>query len=152
MNPAWSFPAQPPEVRAAPQTDGLLPSRLVRWALYGFVFSLAFDAPGKFTLEITTLTGALFLLATLYQPRLCYGRWPGALVWFLAYLYVYAVAFVVGGGLRPGSALVTVVLMVEAILIFWAGCNLMRHEGVARAVVVTTTGAPLSIAYPPPPV
>ena len=146
MNPAWSFPARPPEVRAAAQTDGLLPSRLVRWALYGFVFSLAFDAPGKFTLEITTLTGALFLLATLYQPHLCYGRWPGALVWFLAYLYVYAVAFVVGGGLRPGSALVTVVLMVEAILIFWAGCNLMRHEGVARAVVVTLVVACLILA------
>lgn len=108
------------------------PGRLVRWALYGFMFSLAFDAPGRLPIELTTITGALFLLAALWQPRLCFGRLPGAFWWFLAYLYVYWMAFVFGETQHMTDAVRSFLFAFQALLIFLVASNLMRFEVVAR--------------------
>ena len=118
---------------AQPQRAG----RLVRWALYGFLFSLPFDAPGRLPLELTTITGAVFLVATLLQPRLCYARRPAAFWWFMAYQYVYWTAYVVGGGEYTSDAVRSSVFYIQGLVIFCACFNLMQDERVARKVLLT---------------
>jgi O-antigen ligase len=113
------------------------PSRLLRWALYGFVFSLPFDAPGRLPLELTTLTGAGFLAVTLLSPRICYGRRPAALWWFLGYVYAYWLAYVLGGARFTSDALRSSLFYMQGLMIFCACFNLMRYEGVARRVLLT---------------
>ena len=120
---------QPPLQAAA---AGPQPGRLVRWALYGFMFSLAFDAPGRLPIEVTTITGALFLLAAAWQPRLCFGRRPGAFWWFLGYLYVYWLAFVIGGAQHAPDAVRSFLFAFQGLLVFLVAFNLMRFETVAR--------------------
>jgi O-antigen ligase len=128
---ATAVPAGPqPALMAAPPAPQ--PGRLVRWALYGFMFSLAFDAPGRLPIELTTMTGALLLLAALTQPRLCFGRRPAAFWWFLGYLYVYWLAFVVSGARHAGDAVRSFLFAFQALLIFLVAFNLMRFEAVAR--------------------
>lgn len=124
-----------PQLQALSQTVG--PGRVVRWALYGFVFSLPFDAPGKLPLELTTMTGAVFLLATLWQPRHCYGRPPAALKWFLAYLFAYWVAYALGGGQHRPVAVRSSLFYLQGLLIFWSCFNLMRYEAVTKKVLIT---------------
>ena len=54
---------------------------LVRAALYLFVLSIPFEFPGRsFPVEIPTIAAALFVLATLLEPRRCYARTPPALL------------------------------------------------------------------------
>lgn len=118
-----------------PQTGG--PSRLLRWALYGFIFSLPFDAPGRLPLELTTLTGAAFLAVTLLQPRLCYGRRPTPLWWLLGYLYAYWLAYVLGGARFTTDAVRSSLFYIQGLMIFCACFNLMRDERVARRVLIT---------------
>jgi O-antigen ligase len=113
------------------------PSRLLRWALYGFIFSLPFDAPGKLPLELTTMTGAVFIAVTLLQPGLCYGRRPGALWWFAGYLYAYGLSYVLGGGQHTGDAVKSCLFYVQSLLIFCAAFNLMRDERITRQVLLT---------------
>lgn len=126
---AFSVGAQPVLVAAPPAPQ---PGRLVRWALYGFMFSLAFDAPGRLPIELTTMTGALFLLAALWQPRLCFGRFPRAFWWFLAYLYVYWLASVIGETQHRVDVVRSFLFAFQAMLIFLVAFNLMRFEDVAR--------------------
>jgi O-antigen ligase len=122
------------------------PGRIVRWALYGFVFSLAFDAPDQLALEVTTMTGALFLLATVLQPRLCYGRRPAALWWFAAYLYIYWLAYALGHSASSAAVTKSFLFYLQGILIFWACFNLMRHDTVIRNVVLTLAVASAILA------
>lgn len=122
------------------------PSRLLRWALYGFVFSLPFDAPGRLPLELTTMTGAVFVAATLLQPGLCYGRRPAAVWWFAAYVYAYWVAYVLGGGLHRGDAVRSTLFYIQGLLIFCAAFNLMRDERIARRVLLTLLAAAAVLA------
>ena len=117
--------------------SGARPSRLLQWALYGFVFSLPFDAPGRLPLELTTLTGAGFLAVTLLSPRVCYGRRPAALWWFLGYVYIYWLAYVLGGARFTSDALRSSLFYIQGLMIFCSCFNLMRHEGVARRVLLT---------------
>lgn len=124
--PASPFPAQ----HLAPR-----PNLLVRWALYGFIFSLPFDMPGRLPLELTTLTGAAFIAVTLLQPRVCYGQRPIALWWFLGYLYAYWIAYVLGGARFTSDAMRSSLFYVQGLLIFVACFNLMRHQRVARRVL-----------------
>ena len=132
-----AFSPAPPQtpVRGYPPVPR--PGRLVRWALYGFVFSLPFDVPGRLPLELTTLTGAAFLAITLLQPRVCYGRRPAALWWFLGYVYAYWLAYVLGGARFTTDGLRSSLFYIQALFIFCACYNLMRHEGVARRVLLT---------------
>jgi len=113
------------------------PGNLLRWALYGFVFSLPFDAPGKLPLELTTMTGVVFVAATFLQPHLCYGRRPWALWWFAGYLYAYWLSYVLGGAQHTSDAMKSGLFYVQSLLIFCAAFNLMRDERITRRVLVT---------------
>lgn len=140
VGPPWSTAASPAPLSPQPvyqsqNTPG--PGRLVRWTLYAFVFSLPFDAPDQLPLEPATVMGALFILATMFQPRVCYGRAPAALWWFAAYLYVYWMAFVFGRSTNLGDAVRASLFYVHGLLIFLAAFNLMRHEGVSKRVLFT---------------
>lgn len=110
---------------------------LLRWALYAFIFSLPFDAPGRLPLELTTLTGAGFLAVTLLQPRLCYGNRPKAFWWLLGYLYAYWIAYVAGGARFTSDAIHSSLFYIQGLLIFCACFNLMRDPRIARKVLLT---------------
>lgn len=125
---------------------GTRPSPILRWALYGFVFSLPFDAPGRLPLELTTISGALFLAVCLLQPGLCFGRRPGVTWWFLGYLYVYWAAYVVGGAQYTGEAVRSSLFYIQALLIFVACFNLMRDPKIARQVMIVLAVAALVLA------
>lgn len=109
---------------------------LTRWTFYLFVASIPFEYPDRsIPLEVTTLTAAVFLLATLRQPVVCYRQAPRAALWFLGYLVAYALAFVFGDGTYPHEAGRLWLTLLELVLVFWAGFNLLRREPVARAVL-----------------
>jgi len=137
-------PGQAPPLQAVPPMAA--PIRLLRWALYGFVFSLPFDAPGRLPLELTTITGAGFLAVTLLQPRLCYGRRPLALWMFLGYLYAYWMAYVFGGARFTSDALHSSLFYIQGLLIFCACFNLMRDPRIARNVLLTLAVAAAILA------
>src|SRR5512146_2845227 len=128
-------PGQPMPLQAVPQVAG--PSRLLRWALYGFIFSLPFDAPGRLPLELTTLTGAAFVAATMLQPGLCYGRRPLAFWLFFAYQYAYWLAYALGGARFTSDAVHSSLFYIQGLLIFCACFNLMRDPRIARNVLLT---------------
>lgn len=132
------------EVQPLPQTRS--PGRLLRWALYGFAFSLAFDAPDRLPIEVTTFTGALFLLATLWQPRLCYGRRPAPLWWFGAFLCAYWLAYVFGYPTSGVQAAKSFVFYLQGVLIFWACFNLMRYDGITKRILITLVIASATLA------
>jgi O-antigen ligase len=142
----------PPTTTGAPspavqlQAMAPRPIALLRWALYGFVFSLPFDAPGRLPLELTTMTGALFLAVCLLQPGLCFGRRPSVTWWFLGYLYVYWAAYVFGGAQYTTEAVRSSLFYIQALLIFVACFNLMRDPGIARQVMIVLAIAALVLA------
>jgi O-antigen ligase len=126
--------------------QGPRPSTILCWALYGFVFSLPFDAPGRLPLELTTITGSLFLAVCLLQPGLCFGRRPSVTWWFLGYLYVYWAAYVVGGAQFTGDAVRSSLFYIQALLIFIACFNLMRDPKIAQRVMIVLAIAALVLA------
>jgi O-antigen ligase len=148
--PLWSAAAtpgpQPPVGAYMPPPATPAPGILVRWVLYAFAFSLAFDAPGQLPLEPSTVMGALFILATMLQPRACYGRRPAALWWFAGYLYVYWLAFVLTPSSNLPGAVRASLFYVHGLLILWAASNLMRHREVARRVLLTLVFAAAILA------
>lgn len=136
----------PGQTAPYPMAQVARPSPILLWALYGFVFSLPFDAPGRLPLELTTMTGALFLAVCLLQPGLCFGRRPSVTWWFLGYLYVYWAAYVVGGAQFTGDAVRSSLFYIQALLIFIACFNLMRDPKVARRVMIVLAVAALVLA------
>lgn len=139
-------PASPRLQAVQPLSQTRGPGRLVRWALYGFAFSLAFDAPDRLPIEVTTFTASLFLLATLWQPRLCYGRRPTALWWFGAYLCAYWVSYVFGYPTSGVQAAKAFVFYVQGVLIFWACFNLMRYDWITKRILLTIVIASTTLA------
>jgi len=110
---------------------------IIRWALYGFVASIPFEIPDRsIPLEVTTITGCIFLLATWRQPLRCFGRVPGALWAFGAFLYVFWVSFVLGGGGYLGDALKSFAAFLQLLLIFWAAFNVLREDTVATRALL----------------
>ena len=131
-----AVPMAPNAVPYPVQTPYGRPNLLVRWALYAFIFSLPFDLPGRLPLELTTLTGAGFLAATLLQPRVCYSRRPSAVWWFLGYLYAYWLAYVLGGARFTTEAIRSSLFYFQGLLIFCACFNLMRHPNIMKRVLL----------------
>lgn len=130
------------------------PAQLVRpltqWivcsAFYLFVCSIPFEFSDRdardLPIEIPTAMGALFLATTLLQPRTSFGRPSRPTKWFLLYLYMFVVAAVISGRdhlatiLNGAQYWIEVLKMlsslIELLLIFWAGSNLMRSPTVTR--------------------
>ncbi|HEV8400727.1 MAG TPA: O-antigen ligase family protein [Gemmatimonadales bacterium] len=111
----------------------------VRWALYGMVFSIPFELPNRelIPVEIPTLTAAIFLLATVLQPRVTYARLPAPLGWFLGCLYAYVMAAAINRTDYGGEVFTLFLLLLEGILVFWSLSNLLRDEALARRVLIT---------------
>lgn len=125
---------------------GPRPSLFLLLALYGFVFSLPFDAPNRLPIELTTMTGAMFLAVCLTQPGLCFGIRPKGTWWFLGYQYVYWAAFVVGGAQFLPDAAKASLFYIQGLLIFIACFNLMRDPKITRNILVVLAIAALVLA------
>ena len=133
---------------------------ILRWMFLLLVASIPFEFPDRsFPIEIPTITAALFLLATLLQPSLCYGRKPAALFWFLGYLYAYGLAATLGGRDHIATDLITpdywgqvvkqFLLILQVVLVFWAASNLLRSPPLARAMLTTLALASATFALLP---
>jgi len=126
-----------------PAQDATLRTSLgLQGGLFLLVASIPFEYPERtIPLEIPTLTGAVFLLTTLFHPKRCYGRLPAPALWLAAYLAALLLAIVLGQGERAPAALSDYVVMLQGILVFLAAANLMRDERVARRALVTLVAA-----------
>jgi len=93
---------------------------VVRWALYAYICSIPFEMPGRsIPVEIPTLVGSVFLLATLLDRRAAYGRLPQALVAFVVYLWMFATAALLNLASHQLEVLHFFVEMVQLLLLFW---------------------------------
>jgi O-antigen ligase len=102
-----------------------------------FVASIPFEFPDRtIPLEVTTITGCVFLLTTLFQPRRCFAQVPTALWCFGAFLYLFWVSFVVGGGAYLNEAIKSFTAFLQLVLIFWAAYNLMRDQAIATRALL----------------
>ncbi len=113
---------------------------LVRWMLYGFIFSLPFEYPDrKIPVEIPTLTAAIFLLVTLLDIKNCYRKPPKVIWLFALYVAIYSMmtAFVE----HPKPAVDQIIRFIQIFFLFWSGYNLMRYEHIAnRALLALGAG------------
>lgn len=111
---------------------------LVRMAFYLFVFSIPFELPQRtFPVEIPTITGAIFLLFTILQPVKSYRRIPPAVLWFVAYLWMFGLSTLVNRTSQTFLVVQLFLLMLQLVLILWAGFNLLRDRTVLRGVIIT---------------
>jgi O-antigen ligase len=115
---------------------------ITRWAFYAFVLSLPFEYPNRsIPIEVTTLTGAIFLLTTVLNPRVCYGRVTAALGCFLAFLFAFVASYAVNGADFPAEVTRHFLTMLQLVLIMWASSNLMRRDSIARGVLLALAAA-----------
>ena len=111
---------------------------VVRAALYLFVLSIPFEMPNRvFPVEIPTITGAVFLLATVLSPSASYRRIPGSVFWFFGYLWMFGLSTLVNTTIYTTLVLNLFLLMLELMLIFWVASNLLRDRTVLRGVLIT---------------
>jgi O-antigen ligase len=114
---------------------------MLQGGLFLLVASIPFEYPERtIPLEIPTITGAVFLLLTLLHPRKCYGRLPGAVLWFALYLLVFLLSMIAGGS-HTGDAISEFVVILQGILVLLAAGNLMQEERVATRAMVTLVAA-----------
>ncbi|HXM37884.1 MAG TPA: O-antigen ligase family protein [Gemmatimonadales bacterium] len=132
-------PATPPA--AIVRTRSIV-NPIVRAAFYLFVLSIPFEMPTRTTLpiEIPTLVGVIFLLATLIQPSEAYRRIPGALLWFVAYMWMFGLSTFVNRGDHHELIAIQFLSHLELLFILWAGANILRDRKVMR-------GALLALAF-----
>jgi O-antigen ligase len=111
---------------------------IVRAALYLFVFSIPFEMSDRFAIpvEVPTATGALFLLATILQPSRAYRRIPGAVIWFMVYLWMFGLSTLVNRSDAPMAVLQLALMLLQLVLILWTASNLVRDPFVIRGVLL----------------
>lgn len=115
---------------------------LLQGGLYLLVASIPFEYPDRsIPLEIPTLTGAVFLLITLLHPRRCYGRVPAPVLWFGAYLAVFLISLIAGGGDYATEAISEFVVVLQGVLVLLAATNLIQDERVARRALLALVAA-----------
>ena len=111
---------------------------VVRAAFYLFVLSIPFEMPNRiFPVEIPTITGGFFLLATILSPTASYRRIPGSVFWFFAYLWMFGLSTLVNTTIYTTLVLQLFLLMLQLVLIFWVASNLLRDRTVLRGVLIT---------------
>jgi O-antigen ligase len=110
----------------------------LRMAFYFFVLSIPFELPQRtFPVEIPTITGGIFLLFTFLQPTKSYRKIPGAVLWFMTYLWMFGLSTLVNRSSQTFLVVQLFLLMLQLVLILWAGFNLLRDRTVLRGVIVT---------------
>jgi O-antigen ligase len=121
---------------AAPRTlatAGVNP--IVLAAFYLMVFSFNFEMPDRGGWEVPAMTAALFLAATPLALRACYGRVPGAMLWFAAYLCIFVLASLAHAWIDFGDVRHYLIVLVEAVLVGWAGFNLCSRTAVGTTAL-----------------
>lgn len=114
---------------------------LLQGGLYLLVASIPFEYPERsIPLEIPTITATLFLLATLFYPRKCYGWLPPAVLWLGGYLLVFLLATAASGE-HTNQAIAEFVVVLQGVLVLVAASNLMRDESIATRALVTLVAA-----------
>jgi len=109
----------------------------VRLAFYLFVMSIPFEIPNRsIPLEVTTITGALFLLVTLFTVGVAYRRIPVALWWFVGYLWCFGLSTFFNRSDHVGEVVGLFVSFVLLIGIMWAGGNLLRDPRMMRGAIL----------------
>ena len=99
--------------------------------------SFPFEFPLRtFRWDVPQMTTSLFLLTTLFQPRVCYfNRIPTA-IWLLgAFMWAMALALALNGWTSLADTAQEVILFIQALLFFWACASVLRHDHVARAAL-----------------
>jgi O-antigen ligase len=110
----------------------------VRAAFYLFVLSIPFELPNRvFPVEIPTITGALFLLATVLQPSTSYRQIPAAVLWFFGYLWMFGFSTLINRSAQTTLVLELFVLLLQLVLVLWAAYNLLGDRTVLRGVLIT---------------
>jgi O-antigen ligase len=137
-----------PSVASVPRISGA-----VRWAFYGFVFSLFFEYPNRVNLpiEIPTLTGCLFLVVALLHADVCFA-WPPspAWKWLAVYLGLWMIMAMYsehpwgGRGLFPAT-LTCSLLLGQILLLFWVAYNLLGFEEVATTTLWVLVAGSVSL-------
>jgi O-antigen ligase len=118
---------------------------LVRWAFYGFMFSIPIEYPDRsFPLEVHTVTGSLFLLTTVTQPRVCFRRPPAAIWLMVPYLWMYLAHTVFSDHVADSLKLFFNYLLVA--VLFWVASNLMRRERIVREALASFAAGCVVIA------
>jgi len=92
---------------------------------------------GIFPVEIPTITGAIFLLATILQPSMSYRRIPGAALWFFTYLWMFGFSTLINRSAHGILVFQLFLLMLQLVLILWTAYNLLRDRTVLRGVLIT---------------
>jgi O-antigen ligase len=114
---------------------------LLQGGLYLLLASIPFEYPERtIPLEIPTLTGAVFLLATFLHPRRCYGNLPPAVLWFGAYLLAYLLSLLASGE-HPTEAASEFIVILQGVLIMLAAANLTADERIATRAMVALVAA-----------
>ena len=133
LQSAPSVPAAPPVVDSRSTINVL-----VRLAFYLFVLSIPFEMPTRsIPVEIPTLTGCLFLLATIIQPSVIYRRIPGAVLWFVGWLWVFGLSTLVNQSEHVALIVVQFVTALQLLLIGWACANMLRDRKTLRGTLLT---------------
>jgi O-antigen ligase len=111
---------------------------LVRLAFYLFVFSIPFEMPNRsIPIEIPTLTGAIFLLTTLFQPSKSYRHIPGAFLWFVVYFWIFGLSTVVNRTDHTGLVITQFLNLLQVAIILWTASNLLRDRTMLRGTLLT---------------
>jgi O-antigen ligase len=105
-------------------------NRVVLGAFYLMVFSFNFEMPDRGGWEIPAMTSALFIATTPLDLRACYGRVPGALLWFGVFLWVYVASSLFNGWVVFGDVRHYFIVLVQAVLVGWASANLFSQPAV----------------------
>jgi O-antigen ligase len=110
---------------------------LVRLSFYLFIFSIPFEMPNRsIPIEIPTLTGCVFLLATLIQPSV-YRRIPGAFIWFAVYLWVFGLSTLVNRSEHTDLIAIQFLSHLQLLLILWVAVNILRDKRTLRGTLLT---------------
>jgi len=106
------------------------------------VASIPFEYPERtIPLEIPTLTGAVFLLVTLFYPSRCYSRILAAALWFAVYLTASLLTIMLSSGEHTSEAVSEFIVVLQGVLVFLAAANIMRDVAVARRALITLAAA-----------
>jgi len=119
---------------------------IVRWAFYGFVFSIPLEYPPRpIPLEIHTITGVIFMMIALIQPRICFRKAPKAFWWFTVYLFIY-MALTLFYSDHMNEALIFFLNLLQAAFLFWICYNLLRYEAIVRGALLSFAVSSASVA------
>ena len=137
----------------------VVPTSLVRYAYYAFVFSLPLEKAdieiGEVSLSrmLGFLLVAVMMAAALLQKRRFHFELPPkAFWWFAGYLVVYAaLGYNIILSDTEGSVLAAEVVqgiktLVQLLIVFWVSYNLFRYERIIKGSLVTLTASCILVA------